>query len=86
MNLCLFQEEVFLMIFRELLSVVNFSLKVELSGKIKQYKKTLDIHDDYMDFEVKKIEALDNYILIKLKKPDKVPTLEELGYSFEVGV
>jgi len=70
---------------RELLSIVDSRITLETSGEKEKYETKLDIPDARMNFEVKTIEACNNSLVIKLDKPKKVPTLEELGYSFEVG-
>lgn len=74
------------MILRELLAVVNSHITLVISGMKEEYKIKSDIPDARLNFEVKTIEAIESRLIIKLDEPRKVPTLEELGYSFETGV
>ncbi len=39
-----------------------------------------------MNYDVKTIAATKDGLVIKLGELRKIPTLDELGYSFEVGV
>ena len=42
--------------------------------------------EGHINYRVIAIEARDGVIIIKLDEPKDVPSLEELGYSFEKGV
>ena len=71
---------------RELLTVINSHITLELFETKEKYEIKADIPEEHMNCEVKVVEAKDNSFGIKLGEPKKVLTLEELGYSFEVGV
>ena len=71
---------------RELLAVVDSHLTLKVSETIEKFETKEDVPDGYKNGEVKMVEARDNGLVIKLDEAKKVPTLEELGYSFEVGV
>lgn len=70
----------------ELLVVVDSKVMLELSETVEKYETKADIPDALMKHEVKKVESKLNGLVIKLAEPKKVPTLEELGYSFEAGM
>lgn len=67
-------KEVKIMKLEELLQVIDKNISLNINGQ--QYNK--NIPEELLDFEVVKIG-------IELEKPTKM-TLDELGYSFEVGV
>ncbi|KGE18329.1 hypothetical protein [Paenibacillus wynnii] len=71
---------------RELLTVVEANITLEISGLSEEYVTKKDIPEFRMNSEVNGLKAIENGLMIKLAEPKKVPTLEELGYSFEVGV
>lgn len=71
---------------RELLPVIQSGITLEIAGKRKAFVSKSKIPEDYVNHIVTKITPEGNRILIALGKPKRVKTLEELGYSFEVGV
>lgn len=71
---------------KELLMFIESKVTLELSENEVKYERKADIPDTLKNHEVKRIEAKINSIFIKLDEPKKVPTLEELGYSFESGM
>ena len=71
---------------RELLTVVEANITLEVSGSKEEFTTKKDIPEIRMNSEVKGLKVTDNGLMINLAEPKKVPTLEELGYSFEVGV
>ncbi|MCL6604713.1 MAG: hypothetical protein K6T94_17775 [Paenibacillus sp.] len=71
---------------RELLTVVDANITLEVSGAKEEFITKKDIPEIRMNSEVKGLKATDNGLMINLAEPKKVPTLEELGYSFEIGV
>jgi len=50
---------------RELLTVVNSKITLELSGTIEKYEAKADIPDEHKNCEVKIVEAKDNGLVIK---------------------
>lgn len=71
---------------KELISVLNSQITIELSGMKKEYKSKDSIPEEFEHCEVNSIEVCNNNHLIKIEIQRRVPTLEELGYSFEFGV
>lgn len=71
---------------RELLVLVDSRVTLELFEEEMKYEKKTDIPDTLKNHEVRRIEAKINSIFIRLDEPKKIPTLEELGYSFEAGM
>ncbi|WP_410514275.1 hypothetical protein PaeBR_07695 [Paenibacillus sp. BR2-3] len=71
---------------RELLTVVEANITLEISGSIEEYFTKKSIPEIRMNSEVKGIKAIENGLIVNLSEPRKILTLEELGYSFEVGV
>lgn len=71
---------------KELLTFVESKVTLELLETEMKYERKTDIPDALKNHEVKRIEAKTNSIFIKLDEPKKVPTLAELGYSFESGM
>lgn len=71
---------------RELLTVVEANITLEISGSKEEFITKKDIPEIRMNSEVKGLKAIGTGLMIYLAEPKRVPTLEELGYSFEVGV
>lgn len=65
---------------------VESKVTLELFDTEMKYERKADIPDTLKNHEVRRIEAKVDSIFIKLDEPKKVPTLEELGYSFETGM
>lgn len=65
---------------------VESNVTLELFETEMKYERKTDIPATLNNHEVRSIEAQINSILIRLDEPRKVPTLEELGYSFEAGM
>lgn len=65
---------------------VESKVTLELFETEMRYERKADIPDTFKNHEVRGIEGKLNSIFIKLDEPNKVPTLEELGYSFEAGM
>ncbi|AHV98598.1 hypothetical protein [Paenibacillus sabinae] len=71
---------------RDLLTVVENTVTLEISGQQETYSTKASIPHTRMNSEVKRLATIDSGLIIQLGEPRKVPTLEELGYSFEVGM
>lgn len=71
---------------KELLIFVESKVTLEIFENEMKYEMKTDIPETLKNHEVKRVEAKINSIFIKLDEPKKVPTLEELGYSFEAGI
>lgn len=71
---------------KELLIFIESKVTLELCENEMKFERKTDIPETFKNHEVRRIEAKTNNILIKLDVPKKVPTLEELGYSFETGM
>ena len=74
------------MMLNDLLANIDSRVTLVISGAEEDYKTKSDIPAALMNFEIETIKAGNNSLIVKLAKPEKVPSLEELGYSFEVGV
>lgn len=70
----------------ELLTIVDSQVMLEIQDTIEKFETKAEVPDKYKNCEVMRVEAIGNGLRFKLEKAKKVPTLEELGYSFEVGV
>jgi hypothetical protein len=71
---------------RDLLLVVETPVTLDLSGVLENYASRCAVPESLLEHEVRTLEAVAGAIVIRLDPPKKVPTLEELGYSFEAGV
>ena len=71
---------------RELLTVVNSPLMLEINEVVERYDSKNEVPEERMNYDVKTIAATKDGLVIKLGELRKIPTLDELGYSFEVGV
>ena len=74
------------MVLHELLHIIHFPIIIKTSGAEENYKSKTDIPEEYSNFRVVALKATNNNLVIILDNSEKIPTLEELGYSFEVGV
>ena len=70
----------------ELLNIVNSKIMLEIIETKEKFDPKASIPNEYMNYEVKCIEAYDNICVIKIANPNKSPSLEELRYSFEAGL
>jgi len=70
----------------ELLTVIDSAVLLESTNKKETYISKSAIPEEQMNCVVKFIKPLNNSILIVLDEPEKVKSLEELGYSFEAGM
>jgi len=70
----------------EMLEIIDSNIRLEMPMKIEEYQKKEDISKERMNYEVEHIEFKNNLTIIRLCIPNKIPTLEALGYSFETGV
>jgi len=70
----------------ELLTVVDSAVLLEIANKKETYSSKSAIQEERMNCVVKFIKPLNNSILIVLDEPEKVKSLEELGYNFEAGM
>lgn len=71
---------------RVLLPVTDSKITLEIAGVKEEYDSRSAVPEDRMYYVVQSIKGENQRILVKLTKPERVPTLEEQGYSFEVGV
>jgi hypothetical protein len=71
---------------RELLTVIDSSITLEIEGIKEKYDSESALLDELMNYTVKSIKTANNSILIVLDESKEIETLEELDYSFEAGM
>ena len=74
------------MILRELLPVIQSGITLKTADVRKSFGATSDIPEEWKRYIVTSVTSDENGIIVNLSEPQKVKSLEELGYSFEVGV
>lgn len=80
------EREVFAMELRDLLPIIDTEITVVVDGNNKEFSSKTEITEELKKHEAKSINVKNNRLIITLGEIKKVPTLEELGYSFDVGV
>lgn len=71
---------------RELLKLIDSNITLEIENVKEIYDKKSSIPKERMIDIVKSIKVDKNGILIILNESQKVKSLEELGYGFEMGM
>jgi hypothetical protein len=80
------KSEVLDMKLRELLTVIDSSITIEIAGIKGKYASESALLEEWMNYIVKSIKTDNNSILIVLDESKEIETLEELNYSFEAGM
>lgn len=71
---------------KDLLNAVDSEINIEISGVKEVYKIKSDIPEILLQLDVKRIYAAENVLVVELEKAGGAATLEQLGYSFDIGV
>ena len=74
------------MILKDFFSVLDSNTIIEITNNNKTYNKTNLIPEEFLNKEIKNIKIDNNKIIIILGEETKGKNLEDLGYSFEVGI
>lgn len=69
----------------ELLEVIDTHITLEISGLKEKYATKSDISETRMNFEVTKVVVCKGILIVQLVETKNVATIDDPGYSFEVG-
>lgn len=74
------------MIIKDLFSVLDSNTIIEIVNKKETYKETNQVPEELLNKEIKNIKIEKDKATIVLDEITNGENLEDLGYSFEVGI
>jgi hypothetical protein len=74
------------MIIKDLFSVLDSNTIIEIVNKKETYKETNQVPEELLNKEIKNIKIEKDKAIIVLDEKTNGKNLEDLGYSFEVGI
>jgi hypothetical protein len=74
------------MIIKDLFSVLDSNTIIEIVNKKETYKETNQVPEELLNKEIKNIKIEKDKAIIVLDEKTNGENLEDLGYSFEVGI
>lgn len=71
---------------KNITSLINGNFIIRIKDKDYEYENKEKVEEDIKNYDVTSIYVRNSTIVIEAKLNEKIRSLEELGYSFEVGV
>ncbi len=71
---------------KNIVSLLTGSFVIKTKDNEYKYESKDQLDENIKNFDVNSVYAKDNIVIIEAKLNESIKSLEELGYSFEVGM